>query len=464
MNIIYVEDSESHKKLFMTFFKKNHYKVTHYYSAKEAFKRIKSSYKSIDLIISDWKLPDMNGYDFMKKVKKEINPEIRFIMISGHGDIELAVKAMKAKATDFISKPVIMIDLLNKIKKIEENIYTESVIDKIKDKTNVNTLPDFEGIISKSEIFRKELAKVLKVANHDIPIIIFGETGTGKELIANLVCKLSNRRNKPFVVVNTASIPENLFESHFFGHEKGAFTGADNKKIGFIELTNGGTLFLDEISELPYNMQSKLLRFLQNSEITRLGNSKSIKVDVRVICATNKDLNILITEKKFRQDLYFRLNGITVTLPPLRERKEDIPYLIEHFLDKYSLTNEEKVLSSLAKDKLMRYNYPGNVRELEKLIQCAIILSRRKVIDVEDIPHINSNKKIANIDNSLSLFQLLLDENDKVKKSFDDIKKDIIQEAYEYFDNDISRMKNAFGVNKSTVYRWLEKCGIDFKK
>jgi DNA-binding NtrC family response regulator len=382
LKLLYVEDDDEQRQLLSNMLTKRGYEVIQSSNPKEALSRLDSVY--VDVVISDYRMPEMNGLEFLQEFRK-INPVLPFIIITAYGDIDIAVKMMKIGATDFVSKPVHINELNDKLIKIKDELILQNDIKEIDDDN-----PDIslKGIIYNSERIRLIIAKIPRIAKFNFPVLISGESGTGKEIIANLIQSQSDRSDHPFIKVNSAAIPENLMESEFFGYEKGAFTGADKKTVGKIESANGGTIFLDEIGELPYQLQGKLLRFLQNNEIQRVGSSRTINVDVRVISATNKDLKDMVTDGNFREDLYFRLNVVNLHLPPLRERKEDIIPLAEHFIKKHSKINgiPPKKLSSMATDKLLRYHFPGNIRELENLIQNTLVFSRGEVIQQEDIP------------------------------------------------------------------------------
>lgn len=428
MKILYVEDDDEQRKLLSTYLKKHNYDFIEADNPVKGIEIIKN--ESINLIISDFKMPEMNGYEFMTEVKK-INPLIRFIIVTAYADINLAIKTIKNGAEEFITKPIKYSFLLEKVKEVEETFFVETQVDKIKNEYEEKVHIDFPNIIGKSEALKTVLSKVPTLATTDLSVIICGESGTGKELIADLVQVLSDRKDKPFIKVNCAAIPDSLLESEFFGYEKGAFTGANKRKIGIIESADKGTLFLDEIGELPYNMQGKLLRFLQNSEIIRIGSSKPIKVDVRIVSATNKNLEKLIGENKFRKDLFFRLNNVTLKMPSLKDRKEDIPLLIEYFLDKYSKLNnskEKKVISNPALDKLMKYDFQGNIRELENIIQYIVLFSRKDIINTQDIPILDSEHEEVELpDDCFSLKEYIeivernvivkeLDRNDWIRR------------------------------------------------
>lgn len=360
---------------------KPYYNVLTFTDAEEAFKNI--FFKNVSLVILDINMPKINGISVLKKIKEE-DPILDVIMLTALDDSKNAISAMKAGAYDYILKPFDSEGLRAAIEKAMErrSLLKENLAYKIADEFSI---PDFIG---KSDSMLSLFNEISKVARVDSTVLITGETGAGKEMVAKAIHKKSKRKNKPFVTVNCAAIPENLFESELFGHERGAFTGAFERRIGKFEFAEGGTIFLDEVGCLPYNMQAKLLRLLQEEEVIRVGSSEAIPVDARVICATNINLGELIDKGVFRQDLFYRLNVIPVKVPPLRERGEDIILLAQYFLAKYSKKFGKKMqdFSQSAKMLLKKHPWPGNVRELENLIERMAVLSSSEIIDVFDFP------------------------------------------------------------------------------
>ncbi|MGC9022332.1 MAG: sigma 54-interacting transcriptional regulator, partial [Dissulfurimicrobium sp.] len=302
--------------------------------------------------------------------------------ITAYGAVDTAVRAMKLGADDFLEKPVDLTDLIQKIQEIDERVSVEEDIKTVRDFMDDGYLPD--GIIANSLTMKEVVSIAYKIARTPWAVLISGETGTGKEVMARLIHGLSDRKGRPFIEINCAAIPENLFESELFGHERGAFTGAVSLKRGKFELARGGTLFLDEIGEMPLALQPKLLRVLQEGRITRVGSEKDAVIDVRVLAATNRDLKGMSKIGQFREDLYYRLNVFEIEMPPLRQRKEDIPLLIDFFVRRYAQRPID--FSPDALDVLMKYPYPGNVRELEHIIQRTVTLLRGKVIRPSDLP------------------------------------------------------------------------------
>jgi two-component system response regulator HydG len=340
----------------------------------------------IDLVLSDLKMPGLTGLELLRAAKV-VAPEVDVIMLTAFGTVEEAVKAMKEGACDFLTKPFQRAQLIRVINQalerralIAQNRALQRRLDDLLRQGN---------IIGTSPAFRRMMTLVDQVATSSATVLIQGESGTGKELIARAIHDKSPRRNGPFVAVNCAALPETLLESELFGYEKGAFTGAAGRKEGRFELAGGGTLFLDEVGDLSPVTQPKILRVLQEGEFERVGGTRTIRVDVRIVAATNQELAQLVREKRFREDLYYRLNVITVTAPPLRERREDVRVLAEHFLRVYAAKNNRRLDEGFSEDAIRRleaYSWPGNVRELENVVERAVVLARGSCVELSDLP------------------------------------------------------------------------------
>jgi DNA-binding NtrC family response regulator len=360
------------------------YAVERSFAGEEALN--KHSSQTYDLILLDLLMPGMNGIDVLKKLKK-IDPHSIIIIITAYASVESAISAMKIGAFDYIQKPFKHEELLLTIERALEHKTLQDENIRLKDELKRKF--SFENIIGKSELMRNVFELIKVSAPTRSTILLQGDSGTGKELVARAIHLNSDRTNAPFIVVNSGSLPPDLLETHLFGHVKGAFTGAVSDKKGLFEAADKGTIFFDEISSLNLETQAKLLRVMQDREFMRLGGTSTIKVNVRVIAATNSDLEELIQEKKFRQDLFFRLNVIKIELPPLRDRKEDIPLLVKHFLEIYSGENNKEI-SGVTEDVLEvleGYEWPGNIRELENIIERAVVLTKTKLITRENLPH-----------------------------------------------------------------------------
>ena len=381
MKILVVDDEQLQRETLKGFLEKKGYQVYSAASGAEAL-QIFSAYP-IPLALLDHKMPDMNGDELLARMK-EINPFLRAIMITAYGAVDTAVRVMRLGADDFLEKPVDLLELLAKIEGIEQQVAMEEDVAAISETIDSSKELPLQ-VIGDSPEMRKLLSVVRRVSLTPWTVLIRGETGTGKELIARLIHLLSPRSQAPFIEVNCAAIPENLFESELFGHEKGAFTGAAARRKGRFELAQAGSLFLDEVGELPLTMQAKLLRALQERKISRVGSEVDIEVDVRVLAATNRDLRQLVAEGKFREDLYYRLNVLEIEIPPLRNRKEDIPQLVDFFLGRYSSLQPVR-FDPEALATLIKYPFPGNVRELEHLIQRTVTMVRGQVVRMADLP------------------------------------------------------------------------------
>ncbi|MFH2219762.1 MAG: sigma-54 dependent transcriptional regulator [Pseudomonadota bacterium] len=379
MRILVVDDERMQRDMLKGFLEKQGYEVITAAGGREALERFSES--PFQLVFLDHKMPDISGDEVLAGIK-EINPLIRVIMITAYGTVETAVQVMKLGADDFLEKPVNLVELLEKIRLVEQRLIITEEAASVTETLDQKDLPI--KLVGESAVMKEVLSLVQRIAPTPWTVLIRGETGTGKELIARLIHLLSRFSDGPFIEVNCGAIPENLFESELFGHEKGSFTGAVARRRGRFELASGGSLFLDEVGELPLNLQPKLLRVLQEKEIVRIGSEQGISVDVRVIAATNRDLKSLVESGAFREDLYYRLKVLDIEIPPLRRRKEDIPVLMDFFIQRHS--RDPVHMDPDAMSTLMKYPFPGNVRELEHMIQRTVTLVRTNVIKPWDLP------------------------------------------------------------------------------
>jgi len=386
--ILLVDDEAGQRDLLKGFLSKKNYEVHAASNGEEALEKYHSVFSPVALV--DMKMPGMNGLELLTRLR-QINPFIQVIVLTAFGSVETAVQAMKAGAFDYLTKPVSDLEeLLIKLEKAsaQNQLIVEAEV--MREKLN-EVFPETELLGESKGI--KEVRKMISlVGPKDAAVLITGASGTGKELVARGIHALSLRREKRMVSINCAAFPENLLESELFGYEKGAFTGADKIKLGRFELADGGTIFLDEIGEMPLSMQVKLLRVLEDHSIERLGSVKQIPLDIRVIAATNRDLKLMVKEKKFREDLYFRLDVVEINLPPLRERSGDILILAKTFIEKYSrkIGKDISGFDSAAAKLLSNYSWPGNVRELENVIERALILTQSNKITIDDLAGIIS--------------------------------------------------------------------------
>jgi len=407
--------------------------------------------KPAHIILTDLIMPQMTGIEFLEKVRK-ILPRAEVAVMTGHGSVETAVQAMKLGAYDYIAKPFSAVEELrlflrrmaDKVQLVEENEF-------LRECTYAET--ELHGIVGVSPKIQDVLRMIARLKDTRTPVLITGESGTGKELVARAIHFRGNFANRPFVAVDCGSLVPTLIESELFGHEKGAFTGALRSKPGLFQSANDGTVFLDEVGELPQEMQAKLLRFLQEKEVRPVGSNNKIKVDVRVIAATNRDLEAAYRAGEFRKDLYFRLNVVTVHLPALRERRSDIPMLTHWFLERYANGSGAQVTSAAMKC-LLQYDWPGNVRELENCIERAVALGDGKIIDVGDLPPAVLSAAPATEMPVISV-QPSLSSND-----LEDIERATILRVFEQVNGDKVVAGKMLGISRATLYRKLKRYNI----
>lgn len=416
------------------------YQVQLFSTAKECLNNL---HQNPNIICVDFGLPDMKGDVLLKKII-EVNKNITVIVISGQEDISIAVNFLKGGAKDYIIKDENVKETLwNSILKLRETIELKEEIEVLKEQLEQKY--SFEkSIIGQSDHIKKIFTLIEKAVKSNINISITGETGTGKEVVARAIHYNSEKSRKPFVAVNMAAIPFDLIESELFGHEKGAFTGAQNKRIGKFEEANGGTIFLDEIAELDLNLQSKILRVLQEKEIVRLGGNETIKINARLITATHKNLHEEVKKGKFREDLFYRIIGLPIELPPLRNRGNDILVLAKHFTMLFSKENKHKKynFSNEAKDKLLKYNFPGNVRELKSIVELACVLSSNFEIQPDDI---RFNESQPN--------EMFINEN----RTLREYSNDIISYYLKKHNQDVVEVAKMLDIGKSTIYSLIQK-------
>jgi two-component system response regulator HydG len=439
--VLIVDDQESIRVALSRMLSKEGYEVLLTDEGEKALDVLRE--KKVNVMLSDLKMPKMDGLQLLK-ASKLVKPEVEVILITAHGTIEKAVGAMKDGAYDFITKPFKKIVIVNMIKKalekqalVVENRYLhEQLAHSGHDKQS--------DIIGQSDVMSDVIKLAEQVASSQASVLIQGENGTGKESIASLIHRIGARSDKPFIKVSCAALPDTLLESELFGYEKGAFTGAVSQKEGRFELANEGTLFLDEIGEITPSIQVKLLRVLQEGEFERLGGTKVLRSNVRIISATNINLENAIKQKRFREDLYYRLNVITMNMPPLRERREDIPLLISHFLKIYQEKNNKVVdgISEDVLDILTDYQWPGNVREIKNIIERAVVLTQDRIITQKDLPE-NISKKKAEERKLTIPFGMPLRE----------IEKKIIIETLRRSKGDKEITANLLGITPRTIYR-----------
>ena len=435
ITILIVDDEESVRDSLSKWFIEDGYRVECAEDAKRALLMIESS--DFDIILADIKMPGMDGLEMLRRIKA-FRKDAIIIVMTAFASVNTAVMALKDGAYDYITKPFDPDDLSHLIRNATKQIDLERENESLKEK--VSTLDSIEDIIGNSEAMKNVLRQVESVAQSNSSVIITGESGTGKELIARAIHANSSRKYYPLVSVHCGALTESLLESELFGHEKGAFTGAMYNRKGRFEMADNGTIFLDEISTISPKMQIELLRVLETKTFIRVGGTREISSDFRVICATNRDLKSLVGDGKFREDLFYRLNVVNINVPPLRDRVEDIPLLVDYFIRKYCLSmNKPPILiDDAALQRMMEYNFPGNIRELENMIERAIVIGSGKKISLKDLP---LGKDL--LDNSI--------------ESLDDFEKTFIRQILNKYSWNITRTAKALKVDRVTLYNKIKK-------
>jgi DNA-binding NtrC family response regulator len=442
IRILVVDDEVNSTKLLCKVLTRNGYDVTEENDSTQAAEQIKEN--NFDIIISDLQMPELSGIDLLK-----LKPDNSiFIMITGYGSITSAVDSMKLGAFDYINKPFNLEEFSVKVDKAAERVRLNNQINTLRQQ--VTDTYSLNNIIGRSKKMQLVFENIKNVAATDINVLIEGQSGTGKELVSRAIHNLSKRNKGPFIAVNCSAIPENLLESELFGHAKGAFTGAYESVKGVFEQANGGTLLLDEIAEMPFNLQSKLLRVIENWEIKPVGSDRIKKIDVRLVCATNQNIKEHIKQKKFREDLYYRIATITISLPPLNDRREDIPLITNHLLRRYSsLYNKQLSITADALDLLMKYDWKGNVRELENVLERAVISSTAEIITKSDFRFLQISESAEE--------QIMNLENVELKE----VEKLYIKKTLE--ENEWNKLKVAkiLGIDRKTLYKKIKEYNLE---
>ncbi len=401
-----------------------------------------------DIVITDLVLGDRDGLDLIREAQS-IDPFIAVVVVTGHGTVETAVEAMQLGAVDYLRKPVDLTGLRIRVGRALEGAALKRRADELE-----RTIDDrfgFEGIIGSSHSMHLIVQKMQQVAPTNASILILGESGTGKELIAKAIHANSRRKGNVFVPLNCAALGEGVLESELFGHEKGAFTGASSLRKGRFEHADSGTLFLDEVGDIPNTVQVKLLRVLEEGEVVRMGSNDPVKIDVRLICATHRDLRQRIEEEKFREDLFYRINVVTIEIPPLRERVVDIPLLVSHFLDEYSRVHDKTIdgISREALRVLTAYRWPGNVRELKNAIENMVVTSPNSVLDVDDLPgHIHPRQPLPSSGSAV------------VGTTIQEMERDLICSTLEFVGGNRRKAAQSLGIGERTLYRKIQEYGL----
>ncbi len=445
-NILVIDDDEAILDSCSQVFKKDGNTVKTAKDGTEGLKLFKKEF--FHVVLLDLKLPGPDGMVVLSRIKEE-NPETPVIIITGYASIESAVEAVKRGASDYLPKPFTPGQLRVAVKKAMDN--RKILLENIYLREELEKKSEFDMVVGKSKAMERVLDVVKRISSSDSTVLITGESGTGKELLGREIHNHGPRRKAPFVIVDCGALVETLFESELFGHVKGSFTGAYETKHGRFEVANGGTIFLDEISGIGLNIQAKLLRAIQEREVTRVGSTKPLRIDVRILAATNENLEGLVRKGKFREDLFYRLSVVPIHLPALRERKEDIPYLIEHFLQKYNKKARKNIIgiSDGVKKALMDYDWPGNIRELENTIERAVVLSKGSKIELEDLMY-------HGISTATSLFHPVKGKY----HTLDDIEKEYIRTVLLAQQGNKSKTAKILGIDRKTLWAKAKKYKI----
>ena len=449
--VLIVDDEKLMRISLESQLKKEGYSVKSVDNALDGLKMVKS--EEYDVVVTDLRLSGMSGIDFLKEIKKH-NQEIIVVIMTAYGTLESAVSAIKEGAYDYIAKPFSTDELIIKLQRALYYKNTTAEVNRLR--REIQSEFEFGNIIGKSEAMKKVLETVQSVSDRDATVLIRGESGTGKEKIAGAIHYHSVRRNGPFIRVSCAALNREILESELFGHEKGAFTGAVKTRRGRFELANNGSIFLDDVDDIPLDMQVKLLRVLQERTFERVGGEETLSVDVRIICATKKDLLEHVKEGYFREDLFYRLNVVPINIPPLRERKEDIPLLIKCFLKKFVSQYEDALpdVSQEVLDVLLAYNWPGNVRELENVIEHAVAFSKSKGISIETLP-----EYLRRVDIRTDLLSMDLSNKQEInlQDALTEVEKKLIQWAHQKTNGNQVKMAEILGIPRTTLRNRLIK-------
>lgn len=455
-SILIVDDEKAARYGMKKILQKDNYTVYEAKDGTDALQMIKTMHPS--LVFLDINMPQLDGMKILEMINDMKNPPL-VVIVTAYGSEKIAVEAMKKGAYDYIAKPY----EIDELRIIAKNAFERLALqeENARLRLEIGRLEGMGELIGQSEGMKNVFDKIEKVVTTDVTVLIQGESGSGKELVAREIHKRSKRRNEPLIIMNCAAVPETLIESELFGHEKGAFTGATERRLGKFELANKGTIFLDEIGDMSISTQSKLLRVLQEQKFERLGGTETLAVDVRIISATHRDLEEEIEEGRFREDLYYRINVVNIKLPPLRNRREDIPLLVNRFIQYFSEKHQKRIvsISNEAIKLLVSYNWPGNVRQLKNVIESAVVLSDNEILDTQDMPeevrHPENNLvTLKNIDYGLSF-------RDAKKILIENFERDFIKKKLEEFSGNISRTAEALDMHRQNLQQKIRELRIN---
>lgn len=453
--LIFIVDDEPSIRKLLTHWVQNQWKYN-VVAFENGLDMLKELSQNPSLVLLDIMLPDSNGVELISKIKSH-DPNLPIIMLSAQGSIEVALESIRQGAFDYFPKPIDSNRLEPAIKNAISNYELHKRVEELED--NLQQEYSFDNIISNDPRMHTVFKLVTKILNNDITILITGESGTGKELVANAIHFNGKRKEKPFIIVNCASIPRELLESELFGHEKGSFTGAHQRKLGKFEVADGGTIFLDEIGEMEMSLQAKILRVIQQKEFERVGGNETLKVDVRILSATNRDLKEMVENKEFREDLYYRLSSFPILVPSLRNRRGDIVVLVNHFVKKFNkkIGTNIKGVTKKALKRIYDYDWPGNIRELENTIERCIILTDTNEIDLDVLPESIVTQDITH---QIDKHGVIFTEHSPIIP-FEKLKEEAIKHALERTEGNIVEAAKKLNIGRATMYRLMEKYNLD---
>jgi len=454
LRVLIIDDEEFHAETLAESLQRVGYECVVARTGSRGAKRIDQ--EDWDVILTDLKMPDMDGLAILRKAKQDL-PEAEVVVITGHGDVKTAVEAMKAGAAHFLEKPVNLVELRATVDKAAERLRLARANKELR--RQLDEKFGFEGVIGNGARMHEVIAKLQSIAPTSATVLIQGETGTGKELVAKAIHNNSPRKNKQFVAMNCTALNENLLEDELFGHEPGAFTGADRLRKGRFEHANGGTLFLDEIGDMPLNLQAKLLRVLENQEVFRIGSNDAIKVNVRLISATNRDLEAAVASGAFRQDLYFRLKVVTINLPALRERREDVPILTSHFLKEFNQRHGKtvKAVDESVRKAMAAYGWPGNVRELRNIIESMVVQDQDGVLGLDDLQEGDNLRRLQRPDSKA------VGSDSLVGRPLNQVERYYIAQTLEMMEGNREEAARRLGIGERTLYRTIQDWKLEDK-